>query len=169
MEFIDFNGRDIIILAVVLVAVYLLVSLLRLSQVGRRHKSHDARPAAAPIEAEPAGPPSPSDAPDAAVHVAATGAPPSFEAQLRRTSLENEVQQLRQEVAELKSALEQVKASRRVSPQYNEAMLLAQRGVNAQVIADQCAISIGEAELVAALSRNRQEYEDYDRQIDGRE
>ena len=66
-------------------------------------------------------------------------------------------------------ALEQVKASRCVSPQYNEAMLLAQRGVNAQVIADQCAISIGEAELVAALSRNRQEYEDYDRQIDGRE
>ncbi len=155
------------ILAVVIVAVYLLVSLLRLNQVGRRHKSHDARPAT-PSGTEPASATPPDQAPGAAAHMTAAGAP-SFDAQLRRISLETEVQQLRQEVAELKSALEQIKASRCVSPQYNEAMLLAQRGVNAQVIADQCAISIGEAELVAALSRNRQEYEDYDRQIDGRE
>ena len=86
-----------------------------------------------------------------------------------RSSVEAELQNLRSDVAELKAALGQLTASRRVSPQYNEAMLLAQRGMDAQIIADQCAISIGEAELVVALSRNRQEYEDYDSQYDGRE
>ena len=38
--------------------------------------------------------------------------------------------------------------------------MLAQRGLDAQSIAEQCGISVGEAELVLALSRNKQEYED---------
>ena len=41
-----------------------------------------------------------------------------------------------------------------MSPLYNEAMVLAQKGVDAAGIAGQCGISIGEAELVAALSRD---------------
>ena len=167
MDFANFSGRDAIILAVIVIAVYLLVSLLRLSQVKRRRKAAAMPPAtqdATPEETERAPPQRPAEL--------AAGTPlaaaPSFEERLFRTSVEGELQQLRQEVAELREALDQLKAARRVAPQYNEAMLLAQRGVHAQVIADQCAISIGEAELVAALSRSKQEYQDHDEPYDAR-
>ncbi|MBI3525326.1 MAG: DUF2802 domain-containing protein [Betaproteobacteria bacterium] len=92
-----------------------------------------------------------------------------FGEQLYRSGVEAELQQLRSEVAELKEIIAQLKAARRVSPQYNEAMLLAQRGMDELSIANQCGISIGEAELVLALSRNKQEYEDYDGKNHGRE
>ena len=87
--------------------------------------------------------------------------PTPFSKQLFRSNLEAEVQHLRSDVAGLREELKLLKAARRVSPQYNEAMMLAQRGIDAQGIADQCGISVGEAELVLALSRNKQEYEDY--------
>lgn len=86
--------------------------------------------------------------------------PERFGDHLFRSTMETEVQQLRSEVAGLREELKLVKAARRVSPQYNEAMMLAQRGIDAAGIAEQCGISVGEAELVLALSRNRQEYED---------
>ncbi|MCX7170695.1 MAG: DUF2802 domain-containing protein [Proteobacteria bacterium] len=63
----------------------------------------------------------------------------------------------------LKENMAQLKAARRVSPQYNEAMQLAQRGMAARDIADECGISLGEAELVLSLSRNKQEYEDHEK------
>lgn len=85
----------------------------------------------------------------------------SFGDHLFRSTLETELQQLRSEVAVLREELKLLKAARRVSPQYNEAMMLAQRGADPQGIAEQCGISVGEAELVLALSRNKQEYEDY--------
>lgn len=174
MDFTNFSGRDGIILAVILIAVYLLVSLLRLTQLKRKRTGATRRSKAATGASAEAGAAEQdaAPAPDAAAEAPPLARPyaaPSFEDQLFRTNVEAELQQLREEVAELRTALAQLKASRRVSPQYNEAMLLAQRGVGAQSIADQCAISIGEAELVLALSRNRQEYEDYDRQDDGRE
>jgi hypothetical protein len=156
LDFLNFSSRDAIIFAVIAIVAYLLVSLLRLSQIRRRRKTADPSVTQAanlsPIDDLAATPP-----------VAA-----SFEDRLFRTNIEAELQALRQEVAELREALEQIKASRRVSPQYNEAMLLAQRGVDASIIADRCAIAIGEAELVVALSRNRQEYEDYDAQYEER-
>ena len=98
---------------------------------------------------------------DPTPEAAAEAAVPTFGEQLQRSSLEAEVQHLRSDVAGLREELKLLKAARRVSPQYNEAMMLAQRGVDAQGIADQCGISVGEAELVLALSRNKQEYEDY--------
>ena len=87
--------------------------------------------------------------------------PQRFGDHLFRTTLESELQQLRSEVASLREELKVLKAARRVSPQYNEAMMLAQRGIDAGSIAAQCGISVGEAELVLALSRNKQEYDDY--------
>ena len=87
--------------------------------------------------------------------------PEPFGDQLFRSTLEAELQHLRSDVAGLREELRLLKAARRVSPQYNEAMMLAQRGIDAQGIAEQCGISVGEAELVLALSRNKQEYEDY--------
>lgn len=91
---------------------------------------------------------------------------PSFDEHLFRHNVETELQQLRTEVTELREALGRLQTSRSVSPQYTEAMRLAQRGASARIIADECAISIGEAELVRALSKNSQESPDDDGQYD---
>ena len=96
-----------------------------------------------------------------AAESAASSSPAQFGEQLFRSSVDAELQHLRSDVASLREELKLLKTARRVSPQYNEAMLLAQRGMDAQGIADQCGISVGEAELVLALSRNKQEYDDY--------
>ena len=150
MDFSALGWRDAIMIAVALLAVYLLIALLRLAKIHRR------RPAAAKAkvaaQAEKA----------VAIEIAAWGrSPAEFGEDLLRSGIEAEMQQLRGEVAGLRDELGKLKAARRVSPQYNEAMLLAQRGMNPQAIADQCGISVGEAELVMALSRNKQEYENY--------
>ena len=85
---------------------------------------------------------------------------PAFALELTKSSVEVELQQLRRESSALREELLRVreelagiKASRNVSPLYGEAMSLAQRGVTADGIAVQCGISLGEAELVAALAR----------------
>ncbi|MFA6311439.1 MAG: DUF2802 domain-containing protein [Sterolibacterium sp.] len=182
MDFTEFSIRYAIICAVAVVAVYMLVSLLRLSQIRRRKPSVPAieralkfdadgiytlkrgldlrEPEAEATEAESRWP-----AREAAAQPESKDVPP-FGEQLFRSSVEAELDQLRGEVAGLKETIAQLKAARRVSPQYNEAMSLAQRGMDKQIIADECGISIGEAELVLALSRNKQEYEEHDRQND---
>ena len=57
----------------------------------------------------------------------------------------------------LTSEIEQIKAARAVSPQYNDALSLAQKGMRPEDIAETCGISVGEADLVCALARSRQE------------
>lgn len=178
MDFSTFGGRELIILAVILAVAYLLVSLLRLVRLKRRRRKTAAdfdfeknldvvygfsrsRPSLADIAAIDAQPP-PADPQQ-------TASVMPFGEQLFRSSVEAELQQLRSEIASIKESLAQMQASRRVSPQYNEAMQLAQRGMSAQGIADQCSISLGEAELIVALSRNKQEYRDQGDQYDGRE
>ena len=170
MDFTEFSIRYAIICAVAVIAVYLLVALLRLSQIKRRKPTIESAlkfdadgiytlkrrlPVAALEETEAAS-----------VGDSREPESPQFGEQLFRSSVESELQQLRGEVADLKETIAQLQAARRVSPQYSDAMLLAQRGMDKQNIADQCGISIGEAELVLALSRNKQEYEEHDRQND---
>lgn len=171
------NLRDLIILALAVVGLYLLFSLLRLAQIKlrmqwlRRIKDRKEPVAHALELGFPFGESAPrsqgqggkqtTKADTSVDHASA-----SFEAQLFRTSIESEIQQLRNEVASLKESLVQLKASRRVSPQYSEAMLLAQRGMDVQRIAEQCAISVGEAELVQALSRNSSSLDDSDNEYE---
>lgn len=159
----DFSGiglRDVILVALALSAVYLLVAMLRLAQVNRRRHADVAPKKAKKKEPKPAKAaremvePKPEE-------MTTFSQASEFGEQLFRSGVEAELQQLRGEVAALKEELKLMKAARRVSPQYNEAMMLAQRGRDAQDIAAQCGISVGEAELVLALSRNKQEYEDY--------
>lgn len=64
---------------------------------------------------------------------------------------------LQADFAALKGEVEQIKAARAVSPQYNDALSLAQKGMRPADIAETCGISIGEADLVCALARSRQE------------
>jgi len=59
----------------------------------------------------------------------------------------------------LKGEIEQIKAARAVSPQYSDALSLAQKGMRPEDIAEACGISVGEADLVCALARSRQEGE----------
>jgi hypothetical protein len=70
--------------------------------------------------------------------------------------LRGDLARLSNRVAEAREEIELLKASRNVSPLYSEAMGLAQQGHDARSIAGRCGISIGEAELVAALSRKEQ-------------
>lgn len=180
MDFTEFSIRYAIICAVAVIAVYMLVSLLRLSQIRRRKPSVPAIERALKFDADgiytlkrglDLREPETTEAESRWPAREAAAEPeskevPAFGEQLFRSSVEAELEQLRGEVAGLKETIAQLKAARRVSPQYNEAMSLAQRGMDKQIIADECGISIGEAELVLALSRNKQEYEEHDRQDD---
>lgn len=80
-------------------------------------------------------------------------------AQLRTESdfLRRELAATRRDVDELRDAQqasrERVQYTRPVSPQHSEAMLLAGRGIEAVRIAEHCGISVAEAELVCALAR----------------
>ncbi len=147
MDFTAIGWRGLIMVGVAIAALVLGAALLRLSRLRRdkpRQTAAATEPMLAPLPEAPVITPQASD----------------FGEQLFRSGVEAELQQLRSEVAALKEELKLIKAARRVSPQYNEAMMLAQRGMDAQSVADQCGISVGEAELVLALSRNKQEYED---------
>lgn len=173
MDFTDFSIRYAIICAVAVVAVFLLVSLAGLARIKLQQRS---RPRAMKLDGdevywitpdqsvagEQESLPEPRRAPPVPAQ-APVQAPVKFGEQLFRSGIEAELQQLRGELAGLKDNVAQLKAARRVSPQYNEAMRLAQGGMAVHDIADECGISMGEAELVLALSRNKQEYEDYER------
>lgn len=205
MEWLIEHWRDAVLLFVALSGVYLVLTVMRLFQVGRRVASRVPtsvdRSAAAfrdemvdlsrnvppmqatpPVVEEPAPTyerPRPSPVAHESQPVESDGsasmfggwrrrqAPPpvtapagGFVEELARSNLEVEVQQLRRESAGLRNELSQMhkelallKAARNVSPLYNEAVSMAQRGATADGIAGQCGISLGEAELVAALAR----------------
>lgn len=166
--------RDLILVAAALVGGYFVFLLLRLLRMGRKRQ-----PAAAPI---PPGPPAaeipaaetgflrkepqlplhggPSVGSSSQPTVAPPAPVPDFARELTRSTLEIEVQGLRREIHRLRTELtqlgaevQQLKTTRSVSPLYSEAMTMAQQGVTAAGISDRCGISMGEAELVAALAR----------------
>lgn len=175
MDFTQFGWRDGVLLIAAAIGVYVALTLLRLLQLGKRKSgrleftSADAptlfavpgavAPApAAPVEVTPSAPelpfhfpPAPaSDMPTAA---SPAEAPSSFAEALAASQLEQEVRQLRAEVAALREELLDLQAARRVSPHYADAMALARRGFDARHIAHHCGIALGEAELVMALAR----------------
>lgn len=79
---------------------------------------------------------------------------------LARADLEREVRSLRAEIDAVRAEIEELKAARNISPHYAEALALAQRGLSAQDVADRLDISLAEAELVHALSRGEQIFEE---------
>lgn len=189
MDMLAASWRDIVMLVAALVGVYLVLMVMRLFRVGsgpvvapvtaeRMAPSLSGAPEFSESAGaqEPMEPIAPSVSMESAAQrlsalmrrepppeVATPDAPPTradFAAELARSSLEVEVQQLRresavlrQQLAGIQNELAQLKAMRNVSPLYSEAVSLAQRGMDADGIASQCGISLGEAELVAALAR----------------
>jgi hypothetical protein len=194
--FESFDWRDAIMVAVIVIAVYMLLTILRLLRVRRHsptaelaivkhepmqdepHTLGDAvtvAPGFAALLPQASRKPSPIwellDVPpkenvqpiedtrdDSRDDSSRTD--PKFDASLPHSEVDAELQVLRgdlarlsDEVAEVREGIEVLKASRNVSPLYSEAMGLAQQGHDARSIAGRCGISIGEAELVVALSR----------------
>lgn len=84
--------------------------------------------------------------------------------------LKDEVRVLQQQQTEMREEIDRLKAARNVSPLYNEAVSMAQHGLNAEGIASRCGISIAEAELVAALASKSESTaaEDYDEDYHGK-
>lgn len=64
-----------------------------------------------------------------------------------------EFARLQREIERLREDVERLKAARNVSPQYHDALSLAQQGLDADAVAERCGISVAEAELVCALAR----------------
>ena len=83
--------------------------------------------------------------------------PAEFGQQVVNSGIEAELAELRGEVAALKEKVSLLEAARNVSPQYGEAVALAQKGMAAPQIAERCGISVAEAEMVCALRRARTE------------
>lgn len=129
MDLASIYWKDVALVLLLVVAAYLAYLLMRLSQLRRRQA---ATPAAdAPAETPAPLPINPDD----------------FDA------LRDEVALLRSEVGALRGDLQALRITQAVAPQYAEALALAQRGQDADTIAQQCDISVGEAELVLALQR----------------
>lgn len=189
-----FGWRDGVLLLAVLFGIYLVLTVLKLFQVGR------SRPPALPsgMLTETLPPPPPLDAFATALAVARDQAqtePPVAAVDtvvekaeeeattevyerprptlfgLRRARVEEapvqesprldaemealrrEAHTMRDEIERLREEIVRMKAARNISPLYNEAMSLAQQGVPPAGIAGQCGITLGEAELVAAMAR----------------
>jgi hypothetical protein len=191
--FESFGWRDAVMVVVIVVAVYMLLTVLRLLQV-RRHSPSPEAPIAKqePLLDEPLLGDAVTLSPEFAALLPAFSRKPSpifelidappkenlqpintdqrpepeFVRPQPRSGVEAELQLLRDElarlsdqVAEVLEDVELLKSSRNVSPLYSEAMGLAQQGHDARSIAGRCGISIGEAELVVALSRKEQGFD----------
>jgi hypothetical protein len=160
-SFVDGIGwRDIVLVVAAVIGVYLVLSVMRLFQVAGK------RPAAGLADQLEASGWEPYQ-----VATVASPLPPvaprlEFGDELARFNVEVEVKalrrectQLREELARLNEEMARLKVTGSASPLYSEAMVLARQGMAANGIAGHCGISIGEAELVAALARGASEFE----------
>lgn len=194
-----FGWREGILLMVGLAVLYLVATVIRLLRVAQRRAAATGKQepplAAAPAPEAPslpeltdtvAAPPRQSSQWNEIVDlelpsetVPGADAPPRISGfgeqlaeHLARSDLEREVRRLRTEMDTLRKELEELRNARNISPQYAEALALAQRGLTAREVADRMGISLAEAELVHALSRGESlfdeaegERDDTDREI----
>jgi hypothetical protein len=179
--------RELVILAAALAGLYLVVALMALARLRRRRAPKPAIEPSAPADPGPAFKPSPpgqawdhpfltpvhlpdEPLPEAPIEVdlviddAVPAAPQPqaatpFAATLAVTEFEAEVRQLRAEVAALRQELTELKEARRVSPLYADAAALAHRGFDARGVAEECGISVAEAELVLAMSKDEKDFD----------
>jgi Protein of unknown function (DUF2802) len=161
MDFTEFGWREAWMLAVMAAVAYLTVLLIRLILLRRRRSTTPAAPnTQIPLVSQP---PQATETPA-----------PVFAEQLAWTRLEAEVKDLRTELAAaraqvagmqaeltgMQAELSELKAARRVSPLYADAVALARRGYDARGIAEECGISVAEAELVLSMSNGGQNFDD---------
>jgi hypothetical protein len=121
---------------------------------------------AAPAGAAPSAPTSAPAASSGAAEAEAAAAA-RFELELENSRLrqalqaqrdlvalqQTEIDRLVEDIAALRDELDAQASSVASSPEYSEAMVLARQGLNAEMIAVRCGITLAEAELVLALGR----------------
>lgn len=152
--------RDLVLVFAAMLGIYLVLAVLRLFRLGARHR--DGAPSGrglfgrARVAVPEAGQSQP-EPPVPEMEFARKLAQSSVEVELQ--SLRREAAVLREELARLAEEVSRLKVTRNVSPLYDEAMALARQGMPVAGIAGQCGISIGEAELVAALARGESEFD----------
>ncbi|WP_374341435.1 DUF2802 domain-containing protein [Methyloversatilis sp.] len=136
------------LLALVILAIYMGYALMRLATLNARRNAEAPAPA-------PVVPPSPlPEVP-----------PPDIEAELDTLfdarlaplmqALETRLDLIEDRLDGVSRRLETVNQLPPVAPQYSEALSLAARGLSAEDIAEQCDMSVGEAELVRTLAQSR--------------
>lgn len=103
---------------------------------------------------------------------AADGSP--FRTAFDASALRQEIDALREELAQqratlialsqthdaLREQIESLGTTQGVSPEYNEALVCARRGLDAEAIAERCGISVAEAELVRSLAERQGKADD---------
>lgn len=138
----------------------------------KREEDDDDFLAYAPLPASAAASAPASVVPDASMPgssaaVAEAAAAARFELELENSRLrqalqaqrdlvvlqQTEIDRLVEDVTALRDELDNQVSSVAISPEYSEAMVLAAQGLNAEMIAERCGITLAEAELVLALGR----------------
>jgi hypothetical protein len=184
MDSAGFGWRELILAVAMAAGIYLVIALMALARMRQRKAvpepvpkgTYDASAAFVPQpqRARSVAPsmsmPSAVDTPPVLTELefdmderrsADPIVPPAspFAATLVLTELENEVRHLRAEVASLRQELADVRDARRISPLYADAAALAHRGFDARGVAEECGISVAEAELVMAMSRDDKDFD----------
>jgi Protein of unknown function (DUF2802) len=168
-----FNWRDVLIVIVALLSIYVLVVFLRMRLI--KHEKEVGSAAAQSAVAAYAAARDPTFSTDRrpAPEFAWNEPPPETPNQQVTERLEREVMHLRSEVMHLRGEvgrlrgelseardefrreLTQDRSVQNVAPVYSEAMEMAMQGHDAQTISEHCGVARAEAELVVALVRSR--------------
>lgn len=168
--------REILWLVIALLAVYVAVQLYRVLKMGAAEPAKPPAPtkaaARAARRARAAAAAQPEAGEGGATSPAFASAPEQrsgegFQLELETQQLRRDIAQLRAELGEqrkeiaelgarLRSHQEQVEAGagvKRASPEYDEALVFARRGLDVETIAERCGITVAEAALVRALAQ----------------
>lgn len=138
--------KEAALLALVILAVYMGYALVRLSMLNAR-RTPEAEQVAPP-------PPAPVQAPPVDLQVELDMLLDARLAPLMQ-ALETRLDLIEDRLDGVSRRLETVNQLPPVAPQYSEALSLAARGLSAEDIAEQCDMSVGEAELVRTLAQSR--------------
>ncbi|MFH1813583.1 MAG: DUF2802 domain-containing protein [Pseudomonadota bacterium] len=144
--------KEAALVALVILAVYMGYALMRLSTLGASR---------APPEPEPVVDPDPPTIVPAAPVLRSDDIESLLDTLLDHRlaplmqQMESRLEQAELRIDELGRRVETVNQLPPVAPQYSEALSLAARGLSAEDIADQCEMSVGEAELVRTLAKSR--------------
>ena len=138
--------KEAALLALVILSGYLGYALMRLSMLNARR---DVEPASLPLPQEPA---LQQPLPDLQAELDSL-----LDARLAplMQALETRIEIIEDRLDGVSRRIETVNQLPPVAPQYSEALSLAARGLSAEAIAEQCDMSIGEADLVRTLAQSR--------------
>lgn len=140
--------KEAALVALVILAGYMGYALVRLSMLNAR------RAPEAELVAPPPSAPPPVQAPPVDLQAELDMLLDARLAPLMQ-ALETRLDLIEDRLDGVSRRLETVNQLPPVAPQYSEALSLASRGLSAEDIAEQCDMSVGEAELVRTLAQSR--------------